>query len=152
MRAITERDGAVIIEPGVRHLYRRADHDVSGESEEERLLGVPKEVLEQDVVMVELTQPAGRDKEFFFRQFLSLLEEMKGDGIGEIAWMSWSSFVVFCGHDNYPVVVGVSRRFGEALGKGVEWAITHTLLGVATFCGRLVGLKSTYDGYTPFGF
>lgn len=56
---------------------------------------------------------------------------------------------MFYGHGNYPVVVEVTRRFGETLGKGVEWVITHSVLGVAARLGRFVGLKSTYDEYTP---
>jgi hypothetical protein len=105
--------------------------------------------LEQDLVIVESTDPADRDKEVFFRQVLSLLGEMEGSGIGEIAWMLWSSFVVFAKHDNYPVIAGVTRRFRETLGKGVEGVITHSVLGVAALFGRLVGLESTYDEYTP---
>ena len=102
----------MIIKPGVRHQFWRADRDARPDSEEDRLFGVPKEELKQDLVIVESTEPAGRDKEVFSRQVLTLLREMKGSGIGERAWMLWSSFVVFYGHDNYPVVVGVTRGFG----------------------------------------
>ncbi len=150
VRVITERDGIVLIQPGVRHQYWRADRDACVESEDDRLLGVAREELERDLVIMESTEPADRDKEVFFRQILSLLEEMRGNGVREIAWMLWSSFVVFYGHDNYPVVVKVTRRFGERLGKTLEWVITHSILTIAAILGRFVGLRSTYDEYTPF--
>jgi hypothetical protein len=104
---------------------------------------VAKEELKQDLAIVESTDPADRDKEVFFRQVLSLLGEMKRSGIGEIAWIMWSSFVLFSKHENYPMAAGVTRRFGGMLGKGVEEVITHSVLGVAAFFffGFLEGLS-----------
>jgi len=31
--------------------------------------------------------------------------------------MPWSSFVVFYGHDNCPVVIGMTRKFGRRWGR-----------------------------------
>jgi hypothetical protein len=148
VRVITRRDDAVIIRPGVRHQFWRANRDVWVNGGEDRSLGVDKEEWERDLVIVESTDPADRDKEVFFRQVISLLGEMEGGGIGEIAWMLLRSCVVFYGHDNYPVMLKVTRRFGDRLGKGLEWVITHSILILAAILGRFVGLKSTYDEYT----
>jgi hypothetical protein len=39
--------------------------------------------------------------------------------------------------------------FGEKAGRIVEWVVTYEVLWVAMRLGRLVGLKGTYEEYTP---
>jgi hypothetical protein len=97
------------------------DISSGGSGENYRLLGVIREELEQDLVIVESTDPADPDKEVFFRQVVSLLGEMNGSGIGKIMWMLWSSCVVFYWHGNYPVMVKVTKRFREGLGR--DWIV-----------------------------
>jgi hypothetical protein len=145
-----------MVRRGVRHQYWRADRDLDfgKDAEEQRngLLGMEnagEEELAKDLIVVESTDPADLDKEVYFRQIMSLLEEKKGNALPETLWMLWSFFVVFYGHDTFPVLVKGTMRFGEGVWKGVEQMVTHTVLGVAALIGRLVGLRCTYDGYTP---
>jgi len=156
-----------VIKRGVRHQYWRADRDLhplkAGPKDEkernERALwrkklasqveGSTNVELEKDLIIIESTDPSDRDKEVYFRQILSLLEERKGGGIWETLWMLWVFFVVFNGHDNFPVVRKVTRRFGNRVGKALESVVTHFVLNVASVLGWAVGLRSTYDEYTP---
>jgi hypothetical protein len=69
------------------------------------------------------------------------------DGPPAERWLTWQLFVVFRGLDNYPVFLG----FGSLplIGSILERLITHAVLFVAVLLGKLVGLKSAYEEYTP---
>lgn len=76
VRVITKRDGTLTINRGVRHQFWRADRDAGAKGDEDQLLGVTKDELKQDLIIIESTDPADRDKEVFSRQ---VSEFVRGD-------------------------------------------------------------------------
>lgn len=95
----------------------------------------------------EWTDPADGEKEVFFRNLSSVIVDCIKSGPPNEWWLTWQLFVVFWGLDNYPVLV--SMTWVPLVGSMLEWALTHLVLLVAVFAGKLIGLKSVYDQYTP---
>jgi len=128
-KAFTPEDGIITVPRFARHEWRRA----TAEGEE--------------LVVKEWTDPADGEKEVFFRNLSSVILDCTKDGPPTEWWLTWQLFVVFWGLDNYPVFLG----FGwlPLFGNILEGFITHAVLFVAGLLGKLVGLRSAYEEYTP---
>jgi hypothetical protein len=113
-------DGPIRVDQFVNHEWKRAeDQDV-----------------DKNLVVEEWTDPSDGQKEVFFRNLSSVLQQ-NPDASGH--WVVLQLFIIFGAMDNYPVMVeGVSGRL-----------VTHFVLGLATIVGFLLGLRATYPEYTP---
>jgi hypothetical protein len=100
------------------------------------------------LVVKEWTDPADGQKEVFFRNLSSVIQDwVSAEGPKREWWLEWQLFVVFWGLDNWPVIL----RFGgiPIIGSLLEWVITHVVMGLAVLVGRVIGLRSIYEEYTP---
>ncbi|KAF8854087.1 hypothetical protein BDZ45DRAFT_806089 [Acephala macrosclerotiorum] len=108
------------------------------------------------LIVQEWTEPRDGEKEVFFRNLSSVIEDETKNGPPREWWLTWQLFVIFWGLDNWPVLLASSDVpiVGKILGVGglgswFEWVVTHIALGLAAWIGGLVGLKSVYLEYTP---
>ena len=133
-RTLTPSDGAVHINPGIRHEWRRATTAHTSATH-----GL-------DLVVKEWTTPMDGQKEIFFRNLSSILEEDSSEGLVGESWATLQLLVVMLGMDNYPVYFSVG---GGELGRLVEWIVTMTILWTAKMIGLGFGLNRFYEEYTP---
>ena len=129
-QSLTSAAGQIIVERGVIHEWRR-DSDVD----------------DGPLVVEEWTDPADGDKELFFRNLCSSIQDMTANpsrappplGLPLDWWIWWQLLLIFREFDNYPVL---HYRIGSGL-------TTYIVLGLAHLLGGIVGLKSWYKEYTP---
>jgi hypothetical protein len=131
IRTYTPSDGIIVIPRHARHEWRRAEF--------------PNE--DEELVVKEWTDPEDREKEVFFRNLSSVIEEITKYGKPNEWSLTHQLFVIFRALDNFPVLVDLG--YIPVVGKGLEWAITHFVLGYAVLLGLLMGWKSVYPEYTP---
>jgi quercetin dioxygenase-like cupin family protein len=131
IRTYTPSDGIIVIPRYARHEWRRAEF--------------PNE--DEELVVKEWTDPEDREKEVFFRNLSSVIEESTKYGKPNEWSLTHQLFVIFRALDNFPVLVDLG--YIPVVGKGLEWAITHFVLGYAVLLGLLMGWKSVYPEYTP---
>jgi quercetin dioxygenase-like cupin family protein len=147
-RIISKENGEVVIKRRIRHQYGRADRNEAGIALAKKTLGTDdaEEELEKDLVLRESTNPADGDKEVFFRNLLSMMEEHIASGGGKLSamWMLWGLLVIFHAHDNYPAMLS-----SDTVGKRIQSRIVHSVLFAAAIFGGFVGLKEEYEEYTP---
>ncbi|CZR51067.1 uncharacterized protein PAC_00942 [Phialocephala subalpina] len=130
--------GLITVPRYARHEWRRVSPD-----------GPP-------LVVQEWTEPGDGEKEVFFRNLSSVIEDETRSGPPREWWLTWQLFVVFWGLDNWPVLMSAVDvpgfgRLLHALGLTgwFEWIVTHVVLRVAVLVGGVVGLKSICPEYTP---
>ncbi len=115
------------IYPYQRHEWRRAEVDGS------------------ELVVKEWTDPEDGQKEVFFRNLSSVIADSARNGAGWL--LTLQLFVIFWSMDNWPVFFNCSGI--PILGAGIEWIITHLVLGLAALAGVAMGFESEYTEYTP---
>ncbi|MCJ1290311.1 hypothetical protein MMC34_001847 [Xylographa carneopallida] len=130
-RTYTKADGSIRIAKFVVHGWSRATAD--GE----------------DLIVQEWTDPADGVKEVFFRNLFSVIfdaKNMKEDFSKLLPmgwWVGWQILVISSGMDETPLLV-------ESLGSGfIAQVVAVMLLSLAAFAGWLVGLRVSYQEYTP---
>jgi quercetin dioxygenase-like cupin family protein len=128
-KSFSSEDGIIIVPRLARHEWRRANAD--GE----------------ELVVKEWTDPVDGEKEIFFRNLSSVIVDCTKTGPPVEWWLTWQLFVVFWGLDNYPVILDLS--WVPLIGLRLEWALTHIILLAAVLAGKIGGLKSVYEEYTP---
>jgi hypothetical protein len=152
---IGKESGIVEIPRGRRHRLRRGDQGQKWEpwmSEVEWKEGgkIAREVWEMEVRGEEWTSPMDGRKEAFFRNIAGVVAEPRSvrGGRGGIRGL-WEGVMVVLGaltvlreFDNWPAVLG--GRF-----RRVEWVLSHVILLIAAGIGVCVGLKGSYEEYTP---
>ncbi|KAI9745652.1 MAG: hypothetical protein M1818_001186 [Claussenomyces sp. TS43310] len=126
VRLYTSIDGIVTVPRFARHEWQRAG--------------------DEEAVVEEWTDPGDGQKEIFFRNINGVILDCTKSGPPNEFWLSWQLFVIFHKMDNYPVVWSVSSGL---LSRTIEWVVTHLLLWLAATAGRLIGLESRYEEYTP---
>ncbi|PMD39633.1 hypothetical protein L207DRAFT_512632 [Hyaloscypha variabilis F] len=131
-QVFTSDNGIITVPRFARHEWQRA----SAEGE--------------DLVVKEWTDPADGQKEVFFRNLSSVILDCTKDGPPKEWWLTWQLFVVFWGLDNYPVFLKMA--WIPLIGTLLEWVLTHVVLLVAVFAGKMIGLSSVYAEYTPSKF
>lgn len=112
----------------------------------EELARIEKEDLEKDLIMVESTDPADRDKEVFSQQVLSLLIELRGNSRLGILWMLWGLFMVFYEHDKLSCACEGDEEIWRWDREGVGRACSFVS---ASDAREVVGLRGPYDKHTP---
>ena len=113
-------DGPIRVDKFVKHEWKRAEN----------------QDVDKDLVVEEWTDPQDGQKEVFFRNLSSVLQQ-NPDASGH--WIVLQLFIIFGAMDNYPVMVeGVAGR-----------VVTHVVLALAAFIGFFLGLRATYPEYTP---
>ncbi len=121
---ITPEDGLVTIPAFVKHEWMRASTHGSDE----------------DLVVKEWTSPADGEKEIFFRNLSSVIQEDYRNAWIPVGWLiTLQLFVIFGALDNYPIFVE---------GWAERW-VTYVVLWVAGFVGRGLGLRGWYVEYSP---
>ena len=128
-KSLTPSAGAILVERGMLHEWRRDPNDN----------GV--------LIVEEWTDPADGQKELFFRNLCSALLDMTVTPSKVPApswlpfgwWITLQLFLIFREYDNYPLLyTGVASR-----------PATYLALFAAAIFGQLLGLQSRYDEYTP---
>jgi len=100
------------------------------------------------LIVKEWTDPADGQKEVFFRNLSSVIQDWVGaSGPKQEWWLNWQLWVCFRSLDNWPVLL--SGKNVPVLGGCFEWTVTHFVFLVATLFGKLLGLKGVYQEYTP---
>lgn len=97
------------------------------------------------LVVEEWTDPVDGAKEVFFRNLNSvIIDTTRNPSWWMEWWLSLQLFVVFAEADNYPVFWPHVDEYGV-----VQHLLTHFVLLVARGLGMLLGVKGTYEEYTP---
>jgi hypothetical protein len=131
-------DGVVVVERFTVHEWRRADDE------------------EGELVVREWTEPGDGQKEVFFRMLNSFLTEPRPEkmyrqlglplSLREVWVEKWvvsvQLFVIFRELDNWPVLVGTTKRV-----DWLNWTITHAVLWLVAWAGRFLGLEARYVEY-----
>jgi quercetin dioxygenase-like cupin family protein len=128
-KTYTPSDGIIVIPRYARHEWRRASSS------------------DEELIVQEWTDPEDGEKEVFFRNLSSVIEDATRDGKPNEWSLTHQLFVIFRALDNFPVLVDLS--YVPVVGKGLEWAITHFVLGYAVLLGLVLGWKGVYPEYTP---
>jgi quercetin dioxygenase-like cupin family protein len=128
-KTYTPSDGIIVIPRYARHEWRRASSS------------------DEELIVKEWTDPEDGEKEVFFRNLSSVIEDATKDRKPNEWSLTHQLFVIFRALDNFPVLVDLS--YVPVVGKGLEWAITHFVLGYAVLLGLVLGWKSVYPEYTP---
>lgn len=104
-----------------------------------------------DLVVKEWTDANDGLKEVFFRNLSSVIEDEVRATKGNVrGWLlEWRILVICFALDNWPVFVDVERFLPFGLGRVVEEWVSWVVLGVLALAGRWVGIKGTYEEYTP---
>ena len=156
----TAEDGQAVIPRYARHELSRFDRPAELLSAEQReaqaawLREQPEEKLEMlretDLLLEEWTDPADGQKEVFFRNLFSTLEEpqYKASWYGKILAMVQVMCIMWW-LDNHVVFVDIGGGDGGGWRAMVESAISYTVLGSFAFVGRALGLKAVNEEYTP---
>ncbi|EXJ90062.1 hypothetical protein A1O3_03130 [Capronia epimyces CBS 606.96] len=109
---------------------------------------------EEDLIVREWTAPEDGQKEAFFRMLNSFLTEDHPSSLYEMSTLAptWLRRVlegwivtlqllsIFRAWDNWPVLVGNN-------GGWVSWSVTHAVLYVCYWIGRVLGLRGVYIEY-----
>jgi quercetin dioxygenase-like cupin family protein len=128
-KTYTPSDGIIVIPRYARHEWRRASSS------------------DEELIVKEWTDPEDGEKEVFFRNLSSVIEDATRNGKPNEWSLTPQLFVIFRALDNFPVLVDLG--YVPVVGKGLEWAITHFVLGYALLLGLVLGWKSVYPEYTP---
>jgi len=135
-------DGTVFVPRYMRHEIQRATPQNTSDPR-------VKDYGDTDLVVRERPDPQDGEKEVAFRNMFGVL----GDGellpgvLGKV-WVFWGLLVVLAGTDGWPVFFRAPRFLGR-YGRALESVVTHTVMGLAVVLGRMVGLKTVYEEYTP---
>ena len=126
--------GVLQINTNVRHEWGSASGPQGNERED------AEEDDEFEVVVREWTEPCDGQKEIFFRNLMSILEDQSKY---RFKWMiPVQLFTTFGVMDNYPVVV-------QSNSKTVEKVVTYTAISVASLIADFIGIQGVYREYTP---
>ncbi len=99
--------------------------------------------------MRERTNPQDGEKEVAFRNMFGVMgDESLLPGVLGKVWMFWGVLVVMAGTDGWPVFFSAPKFLGK-YGRALESVVTHSMLGLAAGLGRMVGLRTVYEEYTP---
>lgn len=126
-------DGIIVVPRYARHEWKRAE---AGGGQ---------------LVVREWTDPADGQKEVFFRNLSSVIEEEVKTTGGMVRgwWLEIQIWVVCSALDNFPVLVGF--QWIPVMGNLLESLVTHLFLWIAALVGHLVYLRGVYVEYTPKG-
>lgn len=151
----TDSETEVRVDRNVWHEWRRADTEG-----------------EEDVVVVERTDPEDGEKAVFFWNLNGVVLRAQGlarppyvpallHGILLEAWVSLSLFAIFRELDNVPVFVNVLQAFskrgfvfgdktlGHTALRRVDFLVSHILLLLASGISVLFGITAVRDDFTP---
>ncbi|KAJ5585190.1 uncharacterized protein N7459_004990 [Penicillium hispanicum] len=136
-RIVRPSDGIIVIPKFAVHEWSRVDPAGSG-----------GEVFdaEETLVVEEWTDPTDGLKNVFFRNLNGvILDETQGGKSPPRSewWLTLQLWVIFHGLDNWPVVVDGPLW--------LRWIITHLILRLGVFVGKLWHLQAIYPEYTPDG-
>ena len=158
-KIVTKDDGVVEIPRYARHEWMRFDRPAHLLAREQRR--VPEEwtrekgkeetkaLMGMDLVAEEWTEPRDGQKEIFFRNLFSVVDE-PGYGFGVLGglYKMLATTCVMWELDNYPVFVDIGGWKG-GLREMVEGSLTYAIMGLLMLVGRLLGLKAVNEEYTP---
>lgn len=131
-KTYTSSDGLIVVPRYARHEWRRASSS------------------EEVLIVKEWTAPADGEKEVFFRNLSSIIQEWSSsEGPKREWWLTLQLYVLFREMDNWPVIL--SSRCIPLFKNAFEWVITHVILFLASLLGSLMGLHGQYVEYTPRG-
>lgn len=151
----TDAETEVRVERNVWHEWRRAD--IEGD---------------EDVVVVERTDPEDGEKAVFFWNLNGVILRAQGltcppympkllHSILLDAWVTLSLFAIFRGLDNIPVFVNVLQAFskrgfvfadktlGHNVLRGVDLVISRIILLLASSISLLFGIRAVREEFTP---
>ncbi|KAH8899064.1 hypothetical protein GQ53DRAFT_759265 [Thozetella sp. PMI_491] len=154
IRTISAADGEVKVARNVWHEWSR------------------DEAAEEEVIVIERTDPADGDKAIFFWNLNAVILNAQKVvkpalipgwlfGLWMDFWVSLNLFVIFDGLDNFPVFLelsGLLSRWGRPVTEGttiwhyamiLERLWTHFLVGLATRVGWVMGVRAVREKYTP---
>ncbi|KAH8763594.1 hypothetical protein F5883DRAFT_559210 [Diaporthe sp. PMI_573] len=157
VRTISASDSEteVRVDRNVWHEWRRADIED-----------------DEDVVVVELTEPEDGEKAVFFWNLNGVILKAQSlkcppympkllHGLLLDAWVTLSLFAIFRGLDNVPVFVNVLQAFskrgfvfaektlGHTALRAVDVVISHIILLLASFVSLLFGIRAVREEFTP---
>lgn len=122
---VAPEDGVQRVDRFVVHTFCRADKDLHGQDKD---VG--------DVVTEEWTDPADGVKHVFFRNVFSTLQD------SNTYWGHWTTLQVL-------LVAASYDDFIDILPGKFSYATTHLFYGSVQLLGRLLGLRSWHEEYTP---
>ncbi|KAL6814468.1 hypothetical protein J3E69DRAFT_347308 [Trichoderma sp. SZMC 28015] len=69
-------------------------------------------------------------------------------------WITFNLFIVFHSLDNFPVILSTTKFWNgkgsrAKAGPSADWFVSHVLLSLASWAGRIVGLRAVRPEYTP---
>jgi uncharacterized RmlC-like cupin family protein len=120
-----------------------------------------------EVVVIERTDPADGEKAIFFWNLNGIIlnagriinTNVPGFSFFPAAikdliidfWISFNLFILFHSLDNFPVVLSTTRFWNGKGSRGLsaDWLVSHLLLSLASWVGRLFGLQAVRAEYTP---
>lgn len=123
-----------------------------------------------EVIVVERTDPADGEKAVFFWNLNGVIlnaarvlsTNVPGFSFFPASikdlfidfWISLNLFIIFHALDNIPVVLSTSKYWGgkklrAKTGLSADWFVSHLLLLLASWTGRLFGLQAVRAEYTP---
>jgi len=132
---------------GRRHRLRRGDEGSGYQASMENLLfrdgtNIQREDWEAEVKAEEWTSPGDGQKEMFFRNLAGVVAEKRSGGTLEDTLLTINVFMILREYDNWPAFLGGRLR-------RLEWIASHVVLWAVSFLGVLLGMKGTYDEYSP---
>ncbi|KEY64906.1 hypothetical protein S7711_03898 [Stachybotrys chartarum IBT 7711] len=133
----TPSDGPITVPRYTLHAFGRADAHPEGAASRDVALRVR-----------EWTDPADGQKEIFFRNLLGILLD-KQDGLWGTVKLLLGVFTIMGAYDTYPVFVRGPAFLGQAVQSAVRRWTTYAVAGGVGLLGRMCGLKSMYEEYTP---
>ncbi|KAI9722678.1 MAG: hypothetical protein M1812_001609 [Candelaria pacifica] len=121
---VTADDGPITIPAFAKHEWMRA----------------PTHGNDVDLIVNEWTSPIDGQKQIFFRNLNSVIQEDYSNKWMPVGWLiTLQLFVIFRALDNYPVFVE---------GWVDRW-VTHMILWMAGLFGWAMGFRGWYTEYTP---
>ncbi|KAF2101256.1 hypothetical protein NA57DRAFT_72698 [Rhizodiscina lignyota] len=149
----SNEEAIVRVDIGVRHEWKRADADeAAGEKDEE------------EVIVIESTEPADTEKRLFFWNLNGVILEAQQGSTREqpkflaALMMEWRImlhlFVIFKGLDNFPVFWDLSTKLsgvgsGLRSAKRAEGLITHGIFWLVRIAGAALGMRAVEERFTP---
>ncbi|KAK1237325.1 hypothetical protein MKX08_002950 [Trichoderma sp. CBMAI-0020] len=124
----------------------------------------------EEVVVVERTDPADGEKAIFFWNLNGVIlnagrvlsTNVPGFSFFPASikdlfidfWIRLNLFIIFHSLDNVPVILSTSKYWGgkrlrAKSGLSADWFVSHLLLLLASWIGRLFGLQAVRAEYTP---
>lgn len=148
-----EPDAIIKVDRYVRHEWSRADRGASHPDEEE-------------VVVVESTDPRDEAKHIFFWNVNGTILEAQATGAALDAgalrplrerlldlWVTLRLFAVFATLDNYPVLIDLKARpwsFIPSFARSAtESLVSHIILDLAVLIARLFAVQAVDERFTP---